>query len=80
MGEVHLKSDNVVYPDVGMTVYSMAVLLVLITGKKPSFCGRLKEFQVRFLPLGGIFRCQEEHFPLNALAIDEWYLQMNAVL
>ena len=58
----------------------MAELLVLIAEKKPLVWGRLGELQSPFLLLEGIFQCQEGHYPLSALAIDEWYLQMNVVL
>ena len=70
-GVVHVESYNAVQLAGEMTYYSMAELLVLIAEKKPLVWGRLRELQIQFLLLEGIFQCQEEHFLLSALAIDE---------
>jgi hypothetical protein len=64
----------------GEMMYSMAELLVLIAGKKPLAWGRPGELQIQFSILEGIFQCLKGHFLQSALAIDEWYLQMNVVL
>lgn len=61
---------DAVQPAGGM-MYSMAELLVPIAGKKPLVWGKSGELQIQFLLLEGIFQCQEEHFLLSALAIDE---------
>ena len=55
----------------GEMMYSMAELLVLIAVKKPLVWGRPGGLRIQFLLLEGIFLCQEGHFLLSALAIDE---------
>ena len=67
---VHVELYDASQP-AGVMMCSRAELLVLIAGKKPFVWDRQEELQIHFLLLEGIFQCQEGHYLLSALAIDE---------